>query len=122
MMIDVSKLSEVELNRAMIWCYGDLHPTIDLSGIEDFGDKILIDMGEGYDYSPDYLTDWNLTMPLAVDNDISIINTKGVIYAGNNLKAQKGFSVTVDNGAQNTNPLRAICEVLVMMALEKKNG
>tara|TARA_R110000824_G_scaffold333887_1_gene520414 strand:- start:188 stop:520 length:333 start_codon:yes stop_codon:yes gene_type:complete len=110
--MNVSELTDVELNRAMIWLYG---PTWILTHgkYRDQGQDVI-------EMALSYLTDWNLTMPLAVENGISIINTKGVVHAGNNLKAQKGFSVTMDNGAQNTNPLRAICEVLVMIKMESK--
>lgn len=114
--MNVSKLSNVELNRAMIWLYGGLHPTIDLVGVEDFGNKILIDMGEGYDYSPDYLTDWNLTMPLAFENNISIINESGECWAGTDATVGDGPCIYMENDTINKNPLRAICEVLVMIA------
>ena len=113
--MNVSALTDVELNRAMIWLY-PLWGSIWM--VDQTGDQMI--NRKGWSTRVDYLTDWNLTMPLAVENGISIINTKGVVHAGNNLKAQKGFSVTMDNGAQNTNPLRAICEVLVMIKMESK--
>jgi hypothetical protein len=109
--MNVSKLSKVELNRAMIWCYGDLHPTIDLVGVEDFGNKILIDMGEGYDYSPDYLTDYNLTMPLAKKHMITIRHYENTTETQDFMW---GFN------SSHKAPLRSICEVLVMIALEKR--
>jgi hypothetical protein len=114
--MNASKLSDVELNRAMIWLYPHLNSFI----WTDTGAEVWVGPKKLTNPHWSYLLNWNLTMPLAVENGISIINIKGVVYAGNNLKAQKGFSVTMDNGAQNNNPLRAICEVLVTIALEKR--
>ncbi len=126
----VSALTATELNRAMIWCYGDSHPTIYLVGVEDFGNKIFIDMGEGYDYSPNYLTDYNLTMPLLESNRVSLINISGTTqwFSCNNVSfenicmspdgSDNGLScMDASNLQYNTKPLRAICEVLLMIKM-----
>jgi len=57
----------------------------------------------------DYLSDWNLTMPLAVEHEL---------YS--NFFKDGGIARTIGHifWAKNKNPLRAICEVLVMIKLE----
>ena len=104
-MIDVSKLSKVELNRAMIWCYPDCIYGRSKGTIYSRYSSFIgfVDVG--------FLDVWNLTMPLAVENNLKIhFHTKE--------------ASAIDNYpyAKNKNPLRPICEVLVMIALEKKHG
>ena len=95
--MNVSKLTDVELNRAMV----ELE-----FGNEDKDIERLYRAGK-----LDHLTDWNLTMPLAVENELKIdFHTKEVSVIGHYPYSK------------NKNPLRAICEVLVLIALEKKNG
>jgi hypothetical protein len=98
--MDVSKLTDVELNMAMIWLNTDLpfYITSDQVSRVKEGGKVI-----------DHLTDWNLTMPLAVENELKInFHTKEVSAIGHYPYSK------------NKNPLRAICEALVMIALEKK--
>ena len=95
--MDASKLSDVELNRAMV----ELE-----FGNEDKDIERLYRAGK-----LDHLTDWNLTMPLAATNKFILRFSSG----NDCWVARVGFTVSF-----NKNPLRAICEVLVMIALEKK--
>jgi hypothetical protein len=91
----ISNLSDTELNRAMIWCYPDSKY---YNGYYD----------EYMDY--DYVTDYNLTMPLAIEHQVWLqpdCMGDGFIHAYDD-----NFS------AKSKAPLRAICEVLVMIAME----
>ena len=103
--MDVSKLTDVELNRAMIWCYplwGSIW-MVDQTGAQ------MIER-RGWINSVDYLTDWNLTMPLAVDNhlDMDFDGEMWRIYGPSSSYSKHKILI------------RAICEALVMIALEKK--
>ncbi len=104
--INVSELSDVELNRAMIWLYPikgmELHKNGPCFGCDYF----LHRQGIGYSWL-DYLTDYNLTMPLAVENGLSVDLKCGTIAADKFTH----FS--------NADPLRSICEALVMIRLDK---
>ncbi len=112
--MNVSELSDVELNRAMIWCYGDRHPSFDLVNVEDFRGEIFMEIGDGHEYSPDYLSDYNLTMLLAVEHKIAVLPC----MTGRHLATRYAGTENVE--AANKNPLRAIAEVLIMIAMEKK--
>ena len=122
--MNVSELSDVELNRAMIWCYGDRHPSFDLVNVEDFRGEIFMEIGEGHEYSPNYLTDYNLTMPLAVENNLqpSFSNSgmTSVPYYHSDFTGTGGQNIKHGTTYSNKNPLRAISEVLIMIAMEKK--
>lgn len=94
----VSKLSDVELNRAMIWCYPP-------KGYHFHADRVrhwLLPEGK-----VDYLTDYNLTMPL-------VFNI-GSRYILSSIPAYQ-----LSKGKADKNPLRAICEVLLMIAMERE--
>ena len=99
----ISKLSDTELNRAMIWLYSNVTNMYQIVMHDDF---IYVDYDS--DNAINYLSDYNLTMPLAFSNWLTI-----------------GFfndSAYVDSDgldAVSANPLRAICEVLVVIALER---
>lgn len=97
----VSALSDVELNRAMIWLYPPEHRKYD--PFEDDGSNCWSGNYEDLiDY--DYLGDYNQAMPLAVECGLAIeFNPQGT-FAG------LGYSEST-----NDNPLRAICEVLVLI-------
>ena len=101
--MDVSKLSKVELNRAMIWLNTDLpfYITSDQVSRVKEGGKVI-----------DHLTDWNLIMPLAVEHhlDMDFDGEMWRIY---------GPSASY---SKHKILYRAICEALVMIALEKKHG
>jgi len=105
-MIDISKLSDTELNMAIIWCYPENH-TISKSPQSIW-----------YWYGMtrlDYLSDYNLTMPLAVEHELMIDlepNSESGEYTA--------FNVIGDITGFDKNPLRAICEVLVQIAMEGK--
>jgi hypothetical protein len=103
--MDVSKLTDVELNRAMIWCYplwGSIW-MVDQTGAQ------MIER-RGWINPVDYLADWGLTMPLAVENhlDMDFDGKMWRIY---------GPSASY---SKHKILIRAICETLVMIALEKK--
>ena len=100
--MNVSELTDVELNRAMIWLYG---PTWILTHgkYRDQGQDVI-------EMALSYLTDWNLTMPLAVENEIEI-----------EFMHMTRVSECYDGAIKcNKNPLRAICEVLVMIKMDGK--
>ena len=94
----ISNLSDTELNRAMVWYYGypDYGDPENLVGVISWGGS--------------YLEDWAATMPLAVEQELEIEFMKKTrvteCYDG-------AFS-------SHENPLRAIAEVLVMIAMEAK--
>lgn len=105
--MNIQALSDTELNRAMIWLYPPeyrkYHPFKDdgeycwSSSYEDTVDH-------------DYLGDYSQTIPLAVENELSVCFGFGTTYAD-----MDGIDATNDK-----NPLRAICEVLVMIGMEVK--
>lgn len=102
-MTNVKELTDVELNRAIIWLYPPKQTLVEDNGIHTgfVGVK-----GVGY------LQDWNITMPLAVENGLRVgFYTDGVTTA---FDPDRRTSYS-----ENKNPLRAICEVLVMIKLEK---
>jgi len=102
----VSSLSDNELNRAIIWLYPDK------SNYNGYYDEYM-----GYDY----LEDYNLTMPLAFKYGITVIkDNHGKFWAGTDIQAGDGFAIYMDNDAENNNPLRAIGECLVLIALADK--
>jgi len=105
----ISQLSDVELNRAMIWCYPDKR------NYDGYYDEYM-----GYDY----LTDYNLTMPLAIklgvcltlDKDYDIWDASETC----DLNAMYVDDIEWGEIASNKDPLRAICEVLLMIAMERE--
>ena len=99
--MNVSELTDTELNRAMIWLY----PPSD--SVTYSGD---IDMYLSRYRSMDYLSSYDLTMPLAVENELDMDFDTGLwqIYA-----PSASYS-------KNKNLIRAICETLVMIAMESK--
>ena len=102
--MNVSELTDVELNRAMILLYP---PAFKL---RDYGTFVQPAYSTGIVC---YLTDWNLTMPLAVENFIWVQPPQvgdGIWHIYND---ERFF-------AKSLNPLRAICEVLVMIKMEGK--
>lgn len=94
----VSALSDVELNRAMIWFY----PPTDSVAYNG-----AIDMYTARYRSMDYLTSYDLTMPLAVENKISLTPVDFSCW----MASPKGSFIAT----MSQNPLRAICEVLVLL-------
>ena len=97
----VSALSDTELNRAMIWLY----PPTD--GVIYNG---AIDMYMARYRSMDYLTSYDLTMPLAVENKLTIDLEPESEYDEITV-----YDVIGSVSAQTKDPLRAICEVLVLI-------
>tara|TARA_R110002074_G_scaffold121968_1_gene256468 strand:- start:2124 stop:2441 length:318 start_codon:yes stop_codon:yes gene_type:complete len=100
----VSALNDTELNRAMIWCYPVSGYCFMYAGHVYNGVSIELDR------KLDYLSDYNLTMPLAVENNLGI-----EFMAVTRCEDYSSYKVSV-----NKNPLRAICEVLVMIKLEEQ--
>ena len=126
-MVEISALTDAQLNRAMIWLYIAAIQTL----VEDYAggewdrvtcsDHVHIECGEGY-LEASFLRDWNLTMPLAVENDCAFLPRKG---DSRGLLAQVCINKPSGNyeyfeGESLRNPLRAICEVLVMIKLRDK--
>ena len=99
--MNASELTDVELNRAMIWLYP---PAFKL---DDYGTFVQPAYSTGIVC---YLTDWNLTMPLAVENKLDMDCDAELwrIY-GPSASYSKHKSL-----------LRAICESLVMIKMEGK--
>ena len=115
-MIDVSKLSKVELNRAMIWCYPDCIYGRSKGTIYSRYSSFIgfVDVG--------FLDVWDLTMPLAVENKLCI-DTEG--FWGKDFEDFLGVAeVCTEDGQheQYGDPLRAICEVLVMIKWRASDG
>jgi len=108
----VSALSDTELNRAMIWLFynefKEGYPELEF--VEDSGSVVSMDLGD-YVWEPNYLNDYNLTMPLAFSNDLSIS------ICGST--ERKAIVVCDSHSAHDGNPLRAICECLVLLKLGK---
>ena len=105
----ISALTDTELNRAMIWLY----PTDGRVWTDGFFYYCSSRGGLAH------LLDWDLTMPLAVENNVSTINESGNCWAGTDAMAGDGL-LYMENDVINKNPLRAICECLVLTALEQK--
>lgn len=116
-MIDINKLTDVELNRAMIWLY----PEYVMYGIaEGKHDYKLKDNGDYIYFEPTYhnyygesiyvefLENWNLTMPLAYESRLIIDFEDDMCH-----DSCAGFYVF------RKKPLRMICEVLVSIKLHK---
>ena len=108
--MSVSKLSKVELNRAMIWLYPkdiygcytrDRERTVYWSKV--FGTYGVVD----------YLLNYNLTMPLAVENHLDMVDFDGKMWR---------IYGTGAYYSKHKILIRPICEALVLIALEKKNG
>lgn len=102
--MNVQELTDTELNRAMIWLY----PIEGWYGDYATGIKVTTKDYLGF-LRMEYLQDWNLTMPLAVKEELEVefmpVTT-----------VRDGHGGVVRS---NNNPLRAICEVLVMIKLEQ---
>lgn len=107
-MINVNELTDVELNRAMIWLY----PQKGITAVFNYEQPTYYNAGTGVVYG--WLSDWNLTMSLAVENKIALLPC----ITGRHLATRYVGTENVE--AANKNPLRAICEVLVQIKLEQK--
>ncbi len=111
--MNVSELSDVELNRAMIWLYPPEHRRYD--PIEDDGELCWSGSYEDAIYY-EYLSDYNLTMPLAVEHSLCI-----EMYSTRDYPTDTHVcSSMCGHASTNKNPLRAIAEVLIKIAMEKK--
>lgn len=105
------EMTYTELNRAMIWLYIEkLPPYVKDCFIEDNGGVLQIDLVECM-WDVDFLSDWNLMMPLAVKSNIGCNFSSKESYVEHRL--------TYNTYSYSDNPLRAICEVLVSIAMEK---
>lgn len=115
----IKDLSDTELNRAIVWFYiNDLPNWLKDSWIEDYGKNLCVDVGGDCDYGINFTTDWNLTMPLAVENKIELLpcNYKDGFWCVYCVIKSRNYS------SVNKSPIRAICEVLVMIAMERNNA
>jgi len=108
----VSALTDTELNRAMIWLYLSSSDEYDESKW-GWRDKLGVVSRGAYEnyFEADYLTDYNLTMPLAVENMLTIAIFKESVHVDDYIFAY--FAEAEDP----SRTLRAICEVLVLCAL-----
>ena len=104
----VSELSDTELNRAMIWLYPP-----NWLRFNPHKDAYITRARLAHRWDLNYLADYNLTMPLAVENDLFTESLHSM-----NLKGLAG-TMAGDTTAHCTTLLRAICEVLVLIALDK---
>ena len=113
--MNVSELTDTELNRAMIWCYPPEHRSH--APFEDNGEFCWSGDYEDTIYY-DYLDDYNLTMPLAVENGVyhgstvcaSGLSNAPIFYAFSGVDSNESdYCATL---------LRAYCETLVMIAME----
>ena len=129
--MNASELTDTELNRAMIWLYVShvdqkLCDWFQCSLTEYFEEERISDDGQSFEiclseweYEVNFLTGylaWDLSMPLAAENGLTIDFPRGDDDMMR-VKHKIGHNWTVSN---NSNPLRAICEVLVMIAMEKR--
>jgi hypothetical protein len=107
----VSALSDAELERAMIWLY----PPEGKHWMDpDTGTHYMFDE---YDlYQIHMLDDYNLTMPLVIEEKIQI-NPKP--YTKDTWKAYRSIG-SRSFSASNKRYLRAACECLVLIALADK--
>lgn len=119
----VSQLSDVELNRGMAWLFAE-HVAVTIlgggtykytSGISDRNGTNLSIFAYDDHESIDFLTDYNLTMPLAHKLNF-IIDLAGEYPDDGSICWSQFKEYTADN----ENPLRAICEVLLMIAMERE--
>jgi hypothetical protein len=116
--MNVSKLSDVELNRAMIWLYMDhlkkeyfdKYISGEWSHVDDSGDVLVMEL-EDLNIAIDFLTDYNLTMPLAKKHMITIRHYENTTETQDFMW---GFK------SSHEDQLRATCEVLVMIAMEER--
>jgi len=100
----VSQLSDVELNRGMYdhyWVVNSGEP------FDEFFNSIV-----GAD-KLNYLTDYNLTIPLAIKQELEVDFNKNSTIVFDFIS-----NIRLELGSQN--PLRAICEVLLMIAMERE--
>tara|TARA_R110000851_G_scaffold144052_1_gene283090 strand:+ start:55 stop:396 length:342 start_codon:yes stop_codon:yes gene_type:complete len=113
--MNISTLTDTQLNRAMIWCYP---ASIYGCYTRDRESTVYWSKVSGVYQAVDYLLNWNLTMPLAVKGSLSI----DLEQCFNGHYDSIGYQAWGINGvdAINKNPLRAICEVLVMIKMESK--
>lgn len=116
----VSALSDVELNRAMIWLYPKaVENLVEVYACGDWsqvicGDDIHIECDEGY-VEALFTRDWGVTMPLAVENKLkhgyttcaSGLSDELIYYAyDQDLDIESNYCPAL---------LRAYCEVLVLI-------
>lgn len=117
----VSQLSDVELNRGMAWLYGesisDNFPELEF--VEDNGKVLEMDLVYGY-WEINYLTNYNLTMPLAIEHEVQLLTGQGQSCWHIAKKQYYDYDGPISSISVGTNlPLRAICEVLLMIAMER---
>lgn len=114
--MNIQALSETELNRAMIWLYPPEHRKH--HPFKDHGEYCCSGSYEDtIDY--DYLGDYNQTMPLAFESNLNIESPTFM----RKLFRVYQYYIIPNTGERcrevvNKDPLRAICEVLVMIGME----
>ncbi|PCI53640.1 MAG: hypothetical protein COB36_11955 [Alphaproteobacteria bacterium] len=113
--MEVSALSDKELNRAMIW----LHPRINPWIWVDTGDEIWAGPRSATNPHWSYLLNWNLTGPLMVEYEISLNRMGGEYCAATDgtKPGDFGHGTMMENCQSSENPLRAICECILMIEM-----
>ena len=106
--MNISALSDDELNRAMIW----INPPSTGIFNDCCNSGIWADTKYGYAEHWDYLAGWSLTGPMMIEQSIDI--DKSFTDGCHDANSQHGHRST------NINPLRAICECRLMIYLESK--
>lgn len=122
--MDISTLSDAELNRAMIW----LNPR-GVYGVHG-GHRYNVHGSDIGFCTADFLRLWGLTGPIMVSRHISLVNIGGTTqwFACNDVSFETICMSPdgTDNGvscffarheAYSTSPLRAICECILMIEL-----
>lgn len=112
--MNVSELSDEELNRAMIW----LNPPKNIHYDKDGYNGVNYHhhrQGIGYSWL-NYLTDWSLTGPLMIDNNIELMP---FVYSDCGEWRAYQIKKSTNRHSINKNPLRAICEVNLMINSNK---
>lgn len=108
----VSALSDDGLNRAMLWLY------CQCSVMRDNGRHIeivhVLKNGDGFQGAVNYLTNYNLTMPMAFQKGVNIHRVFNDSSKFRAYESNARFSATRES------PLRAACECLVLIALADK--
>lgn len=115
----VLQLSDIELNRAMVWFYPVDGMILHKRGTYEGCDYFHHRQGIGYSWL-NYLKDYNLTMPLATANLICLETFDGSSWWANKTINPNSDNYKYIESDEVELPLRAICEVLLIIAMERE--
>lgn len=115
--MNIQELSDTELNLAMIWAYPNAFTCLTYeSGTDSYTGFCANGNGANLRVI-DFTGDWNLTMPLAFERGLTITpEWSDESYSA----ATYDEAGKMIHDAAGSNPLRAICEVLLMIYIEGK--